>query len=294
MRQPMLAATIEDKHLDKVAKMMPLDLSIKLDGIRSVAKDMAALTRSMKLVPNGFVQKFFRDHHNMLTGLDGELMVPGNFQSVSSAIMSRDGEPDFTYNVFDTWVNPERPFWRRLQDAACIEGFHPRVKLVRQTRVETLDEFLAYEEWALDEDHEGIMARRPDGIYKYGRSTLNEGYLMKRKPFESDEAVIIGFEEAMANTNEVKKDERGYTKRSHAKAGKVPKGTLGVIIAKHKAFGEIRIGGGKGWTDKLRQEIWENQEKYLGKIVSFEYQRVGTKDKPRSGKFRGIRSLLDI
>lgn len=300
MRQPMLAATIKDEHLPKIEAMLaqePLACSIKWDGYRAVGKGGEARSRTMKLMPNKFIQQFFKEHAHELEGLDGELMVPeGTFQDTGSALTTHNSEPDFVYRVFDLWNFPDMPFMDRanaILDSGIVHRI-PRIEIVEQRIISNMDEFLEYEEEILLMGHEGIMPRRLGGKYKYGRSTLTEGYLMKRKPFEEDTARIVGFEEAKTNTNEATKDERGYTKRSHAKAGKVGKGTLGVILAEHKEFGIIRIGGGPGWTQKLRDEIWNNQPKYLGLYIDFKYQRVGTKDKPRSGQYLRIRQSFDI
>lgn len=51
--------------------------------------------------------------------------------------------------------------------------------------------------------------------------------------------------------------------------------TLGKVYVKYK---ENVVGVGSGFTDELRSEIWNNQDKYLGKIIEVKYKNV-SKDK---------------
>jgi DNA ligase-1 len=139
------------------------------------------------------------------------------------------------------------------------------------------------------------MIRDPEGPYKCGRSSVKQQYLLKIKPFEDGEAKIVGFEEQMENTNEAEKDAFGHTKRSSHKAGKVPKGTLGKFVVRRLSDDlEFRVGTGKGLTNTLRQEIWDNQKKFLGKIIKYKHQAIGAKIAPRIAIFLGFRDLRDM
>ena len=71
------------------------------------------------------------------------------------------------------------------------------------------------------------MVRQGASPYKCGRSTVKEGGLLKLKSFIDNEAEILEVHEEMKNLNPAVKGNRGQTKRSSAKAGKVGKGTLG-------------------------------------------------------------------
>ena len=64
----------------------PCYIQPKFDGIRCVAIGGVAYSRKMKPIPNRYIQKFFAD--NKLHGLDGELMINGDFNKVQSAVMS--------------------------------------------------------------------------------------------------------------------------------------------------------------------------------------------------------------
>lgn len=137
------------------------------------------------------------------------------------------------------------------------------------------------------------MVRAPLGLYKFGRSTVTEGYLLKFKRFADAEGEIVGFEEEMHNANEAMRDELGHTKRSSHQANKVGKNTLGALILKSKEW-KVEFCVGSGFTQELRLQIWKNKETYLGQLCKFRYQNFGIKDAPRHAIFVGIRDRRDI
>ena len=136
------------------------------------------------------------------------------------------------------------------------------------------------------------MVRSMNGPYKQGRSTLKEGYLLKIKRFVDEEAIIIGFDEKMHNTNEAKVDALGYTERSTSKEGMIGASTLGALVVQSEKWGEFRIG--TGFDDVLRKEIWENKDKYLSQLAKFKYFATGVVEKPRFPVYLGIRNKMDI
>jgi DNA ligase-1 len=128
---------------------------------------------------------------------------------------------------------------------------------------------------------------------------VREGYLLKRKPFKDSEAIIVGFEEQMENANEAEQDAFGRTKRSKHLEGMIPKDTLGKFLVREIGETpwldrEFAIGTGEGLTQDLRKEIWDNQSKYLGKIVTYKYQPHGIKDLPRLPIWKGFRDKRDL
>lgn len=284
MKEPMLAcATIPDLHTEVE---YPCLIQPKLDGIRCVAINGVAFSRKMKPIPNQFIQKFFTD--NNLHGLDGELMVNGDFNKVQSAVMSEDGEPNFYYAVYDYW-DSDLPYNGRasLYVNKVLELRQPeRVKNVQSIVVSSPESVETELQRFIDQGYEGGMLRKPNGKYKQGRSTFKEGYLLKLKRFLDDEAVVIGFEEKMTNTNTKETDERGYSKRSSKKEGLVPANTLGSLQVD---WNGVIFNIGSGFNDEQRQEIWDNREKYLGKLVTFRYQELSPYGVPRFPTFKWVR-----
>ena len=289
--QPLLATAIES--WDDVK--LPVFASPKLDGIRCLTDVIKAKTRSWKEVPNVYAQDKMSAFG--LHRFDGELIVgdptdPHCYNHTSSGIMSRGGTPDFTLWVFDTWgTDPSMPFHYRLEVIRTFILAHqnPRLKLLEQRWIDNLAELQAYEAQKVAEGFEGIMIRDPEGVYKYGRSTVKEGILNKVKRFVDSEATVVGYKEGLTNANEATEDAFGRTERSSHKDNMVPRDTLGALILKHSDF-EDTFDCGSGFDDVQRAEAWaERFGNLIGRTATFKYQASGMKDKPRFPIFKGWR-----
>lgn len=304
IKKPLLAETAET--LADIP--LPCFASFKLDGIRCVKVGGKALSRSFKPIPNHFVRNWIEQ--NLPDGIDGEIMVPGmDFNSIQSAIMSEDGEPDFRFHAFDLvriYEDCEEPLLedfhnRYVNLSTFIEHAEANVKsrlaLVEQQYMRHHEHVVEFEQSAFKAGAEGIMTRHPTGRYKCGRSTLKEAILLKYKRWVDEEATVIGFIEQMTNTNEKETNELGHSKRSKKKDGMVPANTLGAFVVK-RANGQVfELGTGDGLTQELRKKIWDNQDEYLIKLVTFKHQ-VSPNDppgmKPRFPSWKSFRSTIDI
>lgn len=291
--KPMLAD--ESGPLSKLR--YPLIASPKLDGIRFLKLGGRALARSLKPIPN----KHIRETLEALApeGIDGEIMSGTNFQECTSAVMAQKGEPIFALCAFDLYSGDlKEPYTERLAKLkAAVDklGKQNFIRVVPSMMIRSEAELLEFEEKVLDKGFEGVMIRDPSGPYKCGRSTTREGWLLKLKRFVDSEAEILGFVEMNHNDNAATTNELGHTKRSSAKAGKRPAGTLGKFLCRDLKTGvEFRLGTGKGLDHPLRQLIWDNQDEYRSKIVKYQYQVVGVKDKPRLPIWIGFRDPIDM
>lgn len=301
IKKPMLAETCEDL----VSLKFPVLATPKLDGIRCLVIGGKALSRKFKEIPNRYIQKLVSQ---LPEGLDGELMLKSffcnedplcqklhepTFQQVTSAVMSEDGEPDFVYNVFD-YVSADLrlPYNWRMSTLAELK-LPEFVSKILPVSIGNLFQLGLFELECLRTGYEGVMVRSYESPYKCGRSTVKEGYLLKIKRFKDSEAIILGFTERMHNENTATKDELGHTKRSSAKSGLVPAGTLGTLVVRDtKSSVQFEIG--TGFDDALRKTIWQNQTAYLTRLVKYKSQEIGTKDKPRFPVFLGFRDERDL
>lgn len=283
--KPLLATKAE---FDKI--QYPILATPKLDGIRCLMVDGVAMSRSMKPIPNQYVQEQLKGLH----GLDGELMVNGDFNQVQSGIMKKAGEPDFYYSVFDSFNMEPLNYKERIEELEW-EGTddHPRCRILKPILITTEDRLTDYLDECLEAGYEGVMIRQPDGRYKFGRSTVKEGILLKIKKFFDDEAELLEIIEAQHNLNEQDYDELGYSKRSSCKENLVPAGTAGSLVVKwnDKTF---RVGFGPGFTDEKKQWIWDNRVSLLGELVKFSYQELSKDGIPRFGKMLEIRHPDDL
>lgn len=290
--KPMLAATA--KSIEDISH--PCFVSAKLDGIRAIIIDGVAYSRSMKPIPNKFVQSFFADC--LFDFLDGELIVgeptdPDVYRKTNSAVMSIEGKPDFHFYVFDDpFLQSE--FGHRLEEVEkYIRPFNTRVYAHEHQFVRTHDELTAFEQRVVREGYEGIITRSAGSSYKNGRSTLKEQGMVKLKRFIDGEAVITGYEELFHNENTAHTNELGYTDRSNRQEGLRPAGTLGALLVRDCKTGvEFKIGTGFSQMD--RDYFWANTKRMFGRIVKYKYFPVGVKDKPRHPVFLGLRFVEDM
>lgn len=285
----------------------PYMLTPKIDGYRCVVRNGVALTSSLKPFPNKYLQKVLGVPE--CEGFDGELVIGNPTDSSvfrnSGALRKIEGEPDFGFFVFDDFSNPHldaharfEKMQRRIKALPHGSTASMRVIAVPVKLVQDEAQLEAAESKLVAEGYEGVMLRQPNGPYKYGRSTVKENLLLKVKTFLDGEAVIIGFEEQMLNTNEKVTDANGRSKRSSAKAGKVGKGTLGNLLVrgingKFKDV-EFEVGTGEGLTHALRQHIWNTRERFMGKVITYKSQDVGGYDKPRIPVYKGFRDPAEL
>lgn len=293
--KPTLAVNAE---FDKI--QYPVYASPKLDGVRLSIVDGQALSRTLKPIPNKKIYQYLSDSD--LNGLDGELIVgsptsPTVYNETVSQVMSHDkGLIGVSYYVFDLHNHPgdftARNLALRKRKGVGPNGLLP-IKVLDQKWITNEDEMIGYEAKCVGQGYEGIILRRPDAPYKFGRSTVKEGYLLKVKRFLDSEAEIIDFEEEMFNGNTAEVNELGRTKRSTAKAGLSGKQTLGAFVVRDLVTG-VEFSIGTGLTAEQRATAWGERDGLVGSLVKYKYFPVGVKDKPRHPVFLGYRSKLDL
>lgn len=301
-------------YFKDIAARLPLFVSPKLDGIRCTPRndpilDFHSLNSHSKGadrlvckskegldIPSVQVQSLFTGYQ----GLDGELIEgdptdEGVYNRTQSFVMSRNKASErMAFHVFDITAHAVRdePFYKRLDEAyrlteAYNKEFGSDVRVVAHTLCDTLDEFLECEDSYLEQGFEGLMWRHPLSPYKWGRGTWLESYNGKLKRFLDFEAEVVGFEEAMLNTNADLRSPLGHAKRSKAKAGLVPAGTLGKLIIDYNDE-ELPVSCGAMKHDE-RKLVWDNQELYKGRWATIRHFAHGAKDRPRHPRFVGWR-----
>lgn len=273
--KPMLACSTIP-NLDELN--YPLLASPKLDGIRCLIGDGQPFTRNMKPIPNVHIRETIASWK--LHGLDGELMLPGDFNKVQSVVMSHShpDERNFEYWAFDSFVEPKAPFKYRNGTVQEIvqRAANPRLKQVEQKWIPHAEGLQQYWTKCVELGYEGVIIRDPNGPYKNGRSTLNQGWMSKLKVFHDDEAIVVGFEELMHN-------EDTSTKQKH---NMVPGDTLGALVVE---WNGKRFKIGSGFDTTIRRMIWRRQEQLLGLPVTFKYQELSSYGVPRFPVFKAFR-----
>ena len=291
---PMLASNEVITDFDRV--QYPVVVSSKLDGWRCYHND-GPRTRAGFILPNLHTRAQLMSEE--LIGLDGELISgsptdPNSMQKAQSAFSSIEGEPDFTWYVFDDWRRSDEAyfsFWTRNIFARKLPSF---VEVLPQQLVSSSQELEDFSKYCTDAGYEGAIIRAQHSQYKYGRSTTKQGWMLKVKPYSYDEGVIVSLNEKLINANELEQDNFGYAKRSHAKAGKVPAGTLGSFTIRDKQANTFNISCGH-LDDIAKQLLWNQRENYIGRVITYKhFAQSGIRNKPRHGQFVSFRAEVDL
>lgn len=286
MVKPMLA-TSPRNDADIV---FPVSATAKIDGIRAMMLKGRLVSRTLKPIPNTFLSEAIESA--LPDGCDGELVYGESFQSSTSGVMTIDGPKNgFTYYVFDfigrNGALSNVPYSSRINMLReVLESPHQLKQIAKRKGVfdvivlmpellrdrQSLEKF---EEKCLLLGFEGVIIRKPDGHYKFGRSTSKEGLMIKIKRFDDAEGLVQGFEQLV-----------------HKDGGDVASKKLGALVVKHGDGGTFRIGS--GFTSEQRILLWKHRSSLVGRLVKYKFFKIGMKNAPRFPTFIGFRDREDV
>lgn len=278
----------------------PYMVSVKLDGIRCIFKNGEMLSRSFKPIESKQLNERFEAMKKLSkdTGIiyDGELYSTElNFQELMHYIrtedLSIDGESlpeSIKFYCFDALD-------MSLLDMTALERYNnyclplsdkniPYCSGLKQELISSPDEVKTAFQYALDNNFEGLILKNPDSKYKFGRLTTKSGDGYKFKPYRTYDGKIKKIEQAtkVDPNAERKVTELGYHKTSQKKDDRI-------LIEKASAFfvdyegKELKVT--LAMTDQEKEEVWRNQDKYIGQWIEYKGMDVGAKDVPRHPVF---------
>ena len=287
----MLAKKYQEGRLKFPAVVQP-----KYDGVRALVRGGVVYSRTNKPIPNKIIQAKFGKA--VFEGFDGELCwedptAKDCYRRTVSAVMSKNKKADgIVYFVFDKAENSSADYGQRYRyiQAIILELDSKDMVLAPTMPVSNEREVSIIESILVEEGYEGVIVRNKNCKYKNGRGTL-KGELTKIKRFEDTELTVIDVTELCSNYNPAEINELGkHTSHSHHKENLIPQDTLGAVVCLWEGK-QFQIG--TGFSADERQEIWDNQENYIGKLAKFKYFAHGMKDVPRHPVFLGWRSSDD-
>lgn len=263
----------------------------KIDAVRAIVFGGVVYSKSLTPFPNRHLQATFGRPE--LEGFDGELTVgsildPLLFNRTTSAVMAEGGEHGWMLYAHDVFVE-RTPFNVRKDLIYAWAGVNPSWT----KQVWTPEQIEAHYTALIAGGYEGAMLRDGRMHYKFGRSTESEQALLKLKPFEDGEAIVVGFQELEINDNDQIKSNIGLAKRRSYGGLKRRADTLGALLVRDCETG-VRFSLGSGFTAAERKEIWENMPKYFKRIARYKKQKHGELNAPRIATFTGWRAELDM
>ena len=250
----MLAAELTDERLLRY----PLLATPKVDGIRFLVVGGKAVTRSLNPIPNDHVRTWIEA--NLPEGVDGEITVPGGFGATSSAVTRQGGTPDFIVWLFDR-VGPG-VYHERIENLRCLADVDQRIRVLVPYEIGDEASLWTFEDVCLEQGHEGVILRDPNGAYVYGRTKEEDGLMLKLKRHRDDEAVI----EDIYGDGGFKVEWQG------------------------KTF-DLAWNGSLGLT---REDCWKLGRDLIGRIVLFRHAPHGAKRLPRFPVLTGFREGWDL
>lgn len=287
---------------------VPCLASFKLDGIRAAQCPVLGFqSNSGKPFPSKYVNELAKQLP--FHGFDGEFVYgdPADehcYPKTHSALMSIEWPADLDkselrYYVFDVH-NSTEIFVYRADDAAIransVALDHSWVGYLSHAIIRTKEELKDYYEYALAKGYEGIIYRHPHRVYKHGRSTKDEGGLGKLKPYGKElfEARIVGwYPQLQALSSEL--NELGYLKASKAADNVVEIDAIGGFYVEDcKTGAPFKLGGGKLFTKRFRQDGFKIVESLIGKIVQYKCMTYGQVDAPRQPTAYRFRDPIDM
>jgi DNA ligase-1 len=302
-----ISKTMQPTDVDLTKLHYPVGASIKYDGVKACRFNNELRGRSFKNYRNEYLNLVYDNYE--YSGFEGEIVVGTDLfandlcRKTTSAVNTILNQPSYSWLVFDfvTDETIDLSYTDRLvklkEHIASITFTPPEgcyIKVVDVIEINNEEELLAFEADVLMLGGEGIIIRDLNSKYKQGRVTVNSQECLRLKRFSDSEAVITGFNEQMQNTNEATVNALGRTTRTSHQENLIGKQTLGSISVRDFKTG-VEFSIGSGFDDIMRQEIWENKDKYLGSIVKYKFFDKGVKNGvPRFPTFLSFRSEVDL
>lgn len=294
-----------DKPLDKLE--YPVIAEPKLDGVRCVCLidfngEPSFWSRDEKPFVNfeeledeirSLVKKnpYLKGHF-----LDGEILAKsGRFDDTISRARSHRGKNthiDYIFYVFDfdsiSYVSkcaPSGPsgvrlFERKKRLLKIKEGI--RIRTVPFKIINSAESLFEYHWNNCDLGYEGTMVKPLDSYYHNGR---NKDW-KKIKPFYTTDLKIVSMSEGKGKA-------AGMMGRIVVEGRIEDREALQEGQDPCEAFMHVRCEVGTGFTDELRKELWNNQDKYIGQMVEIQYQEVTKDNSLRFPSFKRFRSDRD-
>lgn len=270
-------------------------VSPKIDGIRCMVQQGLCLSRRGDPLRSYQLQEMFGD----LNGYDGEAVcgdpaAPNVYNTSSSHIMAYNKPGALSLHVFD-YFHPDwlaKAYHRRLEELERVDASLEGVNLVPHELATDMDGLLRAEAHMLELGYEGVMLNNPEAPYKQGRGTVKQGIVFKLKREEDVEVELTGLIERMRNENEQERGALGQAKRSTAKEGLVPCGSVGKFRGTYMGR-EISVAPGQFSHEEL-QDIWDSWPRDKGRLLKARHFPHGAKDELRQARALGFREATDL
>lgn len=251
----MRCAVLSEKTLKKIK--FPAFIQLKMDGtyreIHVADGQVSGKTRSGE---EYFNPVLFKEMENFPNGFyTGELTIEGESRFTGNGLINSLNPPyeKITFTVWDYLTDEDylekskTPYYSRFESLSDIIEKHKsnRVKLVPNHEVNSIDEALKYVSDWMEQGLEGGVLKDKNNVFKNGTS----GTQLKIKLKVDADLRVVGFLKGTKGTKYENKNK---------------------VIVYQTDDGKIK-GQCSGMTDDIVEEVTNNPEKYIGKIVAVQF-----------------------
>lgn len=274
--KPMLAKS-SDKCQNSVLQKRMLN-SRKLNGVRCMMKKEEERIKSVSRggkdydVPTELIRQelepFFEQYPDLI--LDGEIYVHGMYLQIISGI-ARLKTWDDRCNKLEYWIydiaSDKMTFEERLEILEELQEMFEdaeRIKVLEHVETNSWAEIQAlHDKWVL-EGFEGLVARKPDKVYEFGKRGST---MIKVKMYQEGEFKIIDYSEKLRDED--------FCFICETKDGRV--------------FEAKPIG-----TREMKAEYIENMDDIIGRMGTVKYFEHSKEGTPLQAIFQAVRYADDM
>ncbi len=261
----------------------PIYVQPKLDGYRCIYNSGYMWSRAGKPFGNKHLAAYFGKLFNMQDYvLDGELFVPGlNFNKLQTILNTYEAPlpKGLKFVVYDcvpvkdwTAQNCKKPYSDRLKQLRkvlndVVADYNTVIDIpndLAETSKEAIDLYKTY----LKKGYEGVMLKSPEGFYKWKRTTIRSGEMLKLKPFKTVDLVIESIYDG---------------------EGKFEGMAGGVVVN----FDNHSVRVGSGFDVSTRKKMAKSPSDFIGKTIEIQYFEVTEEGSLRFPTFKRFREEKD-
>ncbi len=261
----MKAKSFEERLLDKMT--LPYIGQRKLNGLKCItyiSEDSIQLRSSegniFETVPH--IIEDIRNLRLPIGKYDGELYKHGlRLQEIQSIVLRKSLHPNhkiIEYHIYDCIVDNLKQIDRTMYMNSILmsRDTNTSIKRVESFPFKDKKNIPIILNQFMSEGYEGLIVRNSVGLWEVKRSPN----LLKIKPREKDEYIIIGYNEEMSKHGE-------------------PKNALGAFIC-IKDGEEFKCGTGRILTKEGRELFWREKNKLIGKTLIVKYPELTSRGVP--------------
>ncbi len=294
----MLAYPLEAKRIESWG--YPVYVQPKLNGRRCVAiKEQSETGESKSLLLSSQRNIIVSVPHintelsywNTSIMLDGELYKHGmNKQDIDSrtarTVNLHSDYKSIEYHIFDI----KDLLHNQKERIEALELLRSQVSLLNLEHIKFVPTYsvkdwkslMFHQDLFLSQGYEGIIVRRPSGLYIERR----HHNLLKHKPTKKDKYEVIGYEQLESKVCPTcyKTPSLCIDNTEEKDFIEVPVDMLGAFICKDKRGTSFNVGSGRILTKEGRIQYWEDRDSLIGKHLVVKYERLSdAKGVPVSG-----------